>query len=106
MAVRQCTPRQSGSATIAEDVRIYCANCIHCKLKRDFIKGGPSYQLRVRCQAGRWKLKHGEEKYYKYFTVAKRSIGGCDAYEPMGEVKNFLKDLKRTLPIKDEIYSN
>ena len=85
--------------------KVYCANCVHCKLIRIPVGDGQQYQLRVRCDAGKWKKKLGEEKYYKYFTVARRSIEECSAYEPMGDVKDFLKELKKTLPIKDEVYS-
>ena len=98
------------SHTIPSDVitdasaeKIYCANCSHCKLVRTAVGNG-QYQLRVRCSAGMWKKKLGEEKIYKYFTVARRAQDFCDAYEPMGDPKEFLKELKKTLPIKDEIY--
>lgn len=84
--------------------KIYCANCIHCKLVRVANERG-EYHLRVRCAAGRWKKKLGEEKVYKYFTVARRSLDECDAYEPMGDPREFLKELKKTLPIKDEVYN-
>jgi hypothetical protein len=53
-----------------------------------------------------WRKKLGEEKVYKYFTVARRSKEDCSSYEPMGEPKEFLKELRKTLPIKDEIYSS
>ena len=85
--------------------KIYCANCIHCKLVRIPAGNGNQYYLRVKCDAGKWKKKLGEEKVYKYFTVARRTINHCDAYEPMGDTKTFLKELKKNLPIKDEIYS-
>ncbi len=85
--------------------KIYCANCIHCKLVRVPSGNGNQYYLRVRCDAGKWKKKLGEEKIYKYFTVARRTVDHCDAYEPMGDAKMFLKELKKNLPIKDEIYS-
>ena len=84
--------------------KIYCANCIHCKLIRSSTGNNDQYQLRVRCDAGKWKKKLGEEKFYKYFTVARRSTEDCDLYEPMGDTKAFLKELKKTLPIKDEVY--
>ncbi len=84
--------------------KIFCANCISCKLIRVCNGNESQYQLRVRCNAGKWKKKLGEEKYYKYFTVARRSLDQCDAYEPMGETKQYLKELKKNLPIKDEIY--
>ncbi len=84
--------------------KIYCANCIHCKLVRSTTGNNDQYQLRVRCDAGKWKKKLGEEKFYKYFTVARRSTEDCDLYEPMGDTKAFLKELKKTLPIKDEVY--
>ena len=65
----------------------------------------PATGLRVRCDAGKWRKKLGEEKVYKYFTVIRRTLDECDAYVPMGEVEIFLKELRKNLPIKDEIYS-
>ena len=84
--------------------KIYCANCINCKLIRVSNSNENQYQLRVKCTAGKWKKKLGEEKYYKYFTVARRSLEECDKYETMGEAKQYIKELKKNLPIKDEIY--
>ena len=85
--------------------KIYCANCIHCKLIKVLMGNGSQYGLRVRCDAGKWRKKLGEEKVYKYFTVVRRTLDQCDSYEPMGEVEVFLKELRKNLPIKDEIYS-
>jgi hypothetical protein len=85
--------------------KVYCANCTHCKLVRISAGNGSQYYLRVRCDAGKWRKKLGEEKVYKYFTVARRTLDICNAYEPMGDVKEFLKELKKNLPIKDEIYT-
>jgi hypothetical protein len=85
--------------------KIYCANCIHCKLFRSPTGEANQYGLRVRCDAGKWRKKLGEEKVYKYFTVIRRTLEECDAYVPMGEVEIFLKELRRNLPIKDELYS-
>ncbi|TFG65065.1 MAG: hypothetical protein E4H36_01175 [Spirochaetales bacterium] len=85
--------------------KVFCANCIHCKLLRTPMGNGNQYYLRVRCDAGRWRKKLGEEKYYKYFTVARRSVDNCDDYIPMGDAREYIKELKKTLPIKDEIYS-
>ena len=56
-------------------VRVFCANCTHCKLVRTPAGNGSQYYLRVRCDAGKWKKKLGEEKVYKYFTVARRIAG-------------------------------
>lgn len=86
--------------------KLYCANCMHCILVRIPAGNGEQYQLRVRCSAGKWRKKLGDEKVYKYFTVARRSMEYCDSYVPMGEPKEFIRDLKRTLPIKDEVYSS
>jgi hypothetical protein len=85
--------------------KVYCANCIHCKLVKVPMGSASQYGLRVRCDAGKWRKKLGEEKVYKYFTVIRRTLDECDTYEPMGEVEIFLKELKKNLPIKDEIYS-
>jgi hypothetical protein len=85
--------------------KVYCANCIHCKLIKIPAGNGSQYNLRVRCDAGKWKKKLGEEKVYKYFTVIRRTVEQCNSYEPMGDVEVFLKELRKNLPIKDEIYS-
>lgn len=86
--------------------RIFCANCIHCKLVPAPADSAGQYRLRVRCEAGKWRKKLGEEKVYKYFTVAQRSIAACDSYEDMGEREEFIKDLRRVLPTSDEVYSH
>jgi hypothetical protein len=85
--------------------KIYCANCVHCRLVRSPLGNASQYKLRVRCDAGKWRKKLGEEKIYKYFTVIRRTIDQCESYEPMGDVDVFLKELRKDLPIKDEIYS-
>jgi hypothetical protein len=86
--------------------KIFCANCRHCLLIREPQSDGRNYQLRVRCSAGKWKKKLGEEKTYKYFTVIRRAVDNCDVYDPMGDMKEFLRDLRKSLPIKDETYAN
>ncbi|MBN1837286.1 MAG: hypothetical protein JW820_15635 [Spirochaetales bacterium] len=95
----------AGAAQHLAGDKIYCANCTHCKLVRVAAGNGSQYYLRVRCEAGRWRKKLGEEKVYKYFTVARRTTETCPDYEPMGDAREFLKELKKNLPIKDEIYS-
>ena len=87
-----------------ETGKIYCANCIHCKLVPSPGNTTDQFYLRVRCDAGKWKKKLGGEKQYKYFTVTRRSIDCCDSYEDMGEPQDFIRDLKKTLPIRDEVY--
>ena len=84
-------------------IAIYCANCIHCKLVPS-PAGSGRYYLRVRCAAGKWRKAQGEEKYYKYCTVARRRIDACDSYEDMGDGPEFLRDLRMTLPAIDELY--
>jgi len=84
--------------------RIYCANCIHCKLVPS-PAGSGKYYLRVRCDEGKWLKKTGGEKIYKYCTVAQRSIDTCDSYEDMGDGPEFLHDLRLTLPAVDEVYN-
>ncbi len=82
---------------------IYCANCVHCKLVPT-PAGEGSYVLRVRCSEGKWLKPSGEEKIYKYCTVAHRSIDFCEAYDPMGDVNEYIRDLQETLPAVDEVY--
>ena len=83
---------------------VYCANCLHCKLVTEDEGEDGQYRLRVRCSAGKWRRKSGQEKLYKYSTVIRRRLEDCDAYEPMGELPEFLRELKKTLPVKDETY--
>ena len=93
------TPVLEKEETSPVGTRIYCANCIPAPAETS-----GQFYLRVRCDAGKWKKKLGGEKQYKYFTVTRRSIDFCDSYEPMGDSEEFLSDLRRTLPIRDEIY--
>ncbi|HOX92297.1 MAG TPA: hypothetical protein PLC54_05205 [Spirochaetales bacterium] len=88
----------------AKASRIFCANCVHCKLLPQ-PAGNGRYYLRVRCDAGKWRKKLGEEKLYKYYTVAHRSIDSCDAYEDMGD-DEFIQDLRTSLPAVDELYGS
>jgi hypothetical protein len=85
--------------------KVFCANCIHCKLVPAPADAEGSYRLRVRCDAGKWRKKLGEEKIYKYFTVARRNIESCDSYEDMGDADEFMRDLRKLLPTTDELYS-
>ncbi|MDR0386604.1 MAG: hypothetical protein LBH57_01075 [Treponema sp.] len=84
--------------------KIYCANCIHCKLVPARPEGDDRYFLRVRCAAGKWRKKLGEEKLYKYCTITRRYLDECDSYEEMGDTREFIRELRRTLPNKDEQY--
>jgi hypothetical protein len=86
--------------------KIYCANCIHCKLIAEHTDQNGHYRLRVRCNVGKWKKKLGEDKTYKYCTVNRRYLDYCEDYESMGDPLEFLRDLRRTLPVKDEIYGD
>jgi len=92
-----------GSDELHEE-KIYCANCIHCKVVKSAVGNGSQYQLRVRCSEGMWMKKTGEEKFHKYFTLARRSMDECTHYNSMGETRVFLKKLRANLPTKDEIY--
>lgn len=83
--------------------RIYCANCTHCKLIRTHAEHD-TYMLRIRCNAGKWRKRLGGEKLYKYCTVVRRSVAHCDSYMAMGEMKPFLKQLRISLPVSDEVY--
>ena len=76
--------------------KIYCANCFHCKLV-------PAQQVyeedHVRCAAGKWKKKLGEEKFYKFNTITRRYLDSCDSWEDMGETREFIRDLRKTLTV-------
>jgi len=84
--------------------KIYCANCIHCKLIPAKSERGDQYVLRIRCAAGKWKKKLGEEKFYKYCTIFRRFIDACDSYEAMGDTREFIRELRKTLSTRDEVF--
>ncbi len=83
----------------------FCANCAHCIVVRRREGDADRYILRVRCDKNRWSKRSGDEKLYKYFTVARRIQLNCEDYQEMGELPHYVKNLKRELPIKDEIYT-
>ncbi|MDR3122808.1 MAG: hypothetical protein LBU16_03405 [Treponema sp.] len=84
--------------------KIYCANCIHCKLVPARFSGDERYVLRIRCAAGKWKKKLGAEKLYKYCTITRRYLDACDAYEEMGDARAYIRELRKSLPERDELY--
>lgn len=84
--------------------KVYCANCLHCVTVRQYESEADKYILRVKCTKKKWSKRSGEEKLYKYFTVARRMQVNCEFYEPMGEILPYIKNLKKELPIKGEIY--
>jgi len=89
-----------------DDNEIYCADCKYCSVieKQQVVQN--QYTLRVRCDKEKWKKKLGEDKFYKYFTVARRTMDFCDAYEQLDDdPKEYLKELKKYIPIKDEVYT-
>jgi hypothetical protein len=83
--------------------KIYCANCIHCKLVPARFSGDERYVLRIRCAAGKWKKKLGAEKLYKYCTITRRYLDACDSYGEMGDARAYIRELRKTLPGKDEL---
>jgi hypothetical protein len=95
--------------------KIYCANCIHCKLipskqESPGDSGGQGskerYVLRIRCAAGKWRKKLGEEKLYKYCTITRRYQDSCEAYDAMGDTREFIRELRKTLSGRDEVYGS
>lgn len=78
--------------------KLYCANCIHCKLIKVPNGDGCNYNLRVRCDAGKWRKKLGEEKVYKYFTVIRRTVEQCGDYVPWETRSRFSRSCGRTSP--------
>ena len=88
------------------DLGIYCANCMYCVLFRKVNSSNDeNYVLRVKCTKEQWRKKLGDEKMYKYFTVARRTVEKCGLYQEMGDLKSFLRVLRKNLPVRDEIYT-
>lgn len=88
------------------DDKISCANCRHCVVIQKPALVSDQYVLRINCEKDCWKKKIGEVKYYKYFTAARRTVDTCDEYDEIADdTKDFVKELRKNLPIKDEVYS-
>jgi hypothetical protein len=85
--------------------KIFCANCQNCIVIRQYESEPDKYVLRVKCTKKKWVKRSGEEKLYKYFTVARRIVDDCDGFIEVGELFPYIKNLRKELPIKDEIYS-
>lgn len=102
------TDAEKNSLIEEEDVGsdIYCANCRYCILfRKSSSSEDDNYVLRVKCAQEQWRKKLGDEKMYKYFTVARRTVGKCSLYQDMGDLKSFLRSLRKNLPVRDEIYA-
>jgi hypothetical protein len=84
--------------------KVYCANCSNCKLIPAKAGDEDRYVLRIRCAAGKWKKKLGEEKLYKYCTITRRYLDFCDEYEEMGDTEEFIQELRKNINTKDEIF--
>jgi hypothetical protein len=106
-------PEDAGETEEAEQLsgeeyhagKIYCANCIQCKLVSARTGKDERAALRIRCAAGKWKKRLGEEKLYKYSTITRRYLDACDAYEEMGDTREFIRELRKNLTNKDDVYS-
>jgi len=46
----------------------------------------------------------GEEKLFKYAALMRRCIDECDAYDAMGDPRDFIRELRKTISGKDEVY--
>jgi hypothetical protein len=107
---RKTSANEQNCAETGEDEgfhngKIYCANCIHCKVIPASSNKTGQYVLRVRCAAGKWKKKLGKEKLYRYCTITRRYLDSCASYEEMGDTRDFIKNLKKTLSGKDEVFT-
>ncbi|HPK44715.1 MAG TPA: hypothetical protein PLV62_07025 [Spirochaetota bacterium] len=85
--------------------KFFCANCVNCIVIRQYESDPERFVLRVRCTKKQWTKRSGEEKLYKYFTVSRRTVDNCQYYNEAGDLYPYIKNLRRDLPIKDEIYS-
>ena len=85
--------------------KFFCANCMNCIVIRHYESDPERFVLRVRCTKKQWTKRSGEEKLYKYFTVSRRTVDNCQYYNEAGDLYPYIKNLRRDLPIKDEIYS-
>ena len=69
---------------------IYCANCRYCVLfRKSSGLEGKEYLLRIKCTQ----------------EQARRTVEKCDSYKDMGDLGDFLRILRKSLPVRDEVYS-
>jgi len=87
-----------------EENKVYCANCLYCTVFRHYEGDSKTFALRVRCNKKQWLKRSGEEKVHKYFTVARRTMDECDYYTETGDLYPYIKNLRKALPVKDELY--
>ncbi|GAB4219684.1 MAG TPA: hypothetical protein P5547_14485 [Spirochaetota bacterium] len=87
-----------------EENKVFCANCMHCTVFRHYEGDNKTFVLRVRCNKKQWLKRSGEEKVHKYFTVARRTMDECDYYVEAGDLYPYIKNLRKALPVKDELY--
>ena len=87
-----------------EENKVYCANCLYCTVFRHYEGDSKTFVLRVRCNKKQWLKRSGEEKVHKYFTVARRTMDECDYYTETGDLYPYIKNLRKALPVKDELY--
>ena len=93
--------------------KIYCANCLHCKLFHAPPKTGKTFQRglyykRIKCTAGNWFTSKGVEKIRKFYTIARKTVDDCGQYISMSDngekVEEWIDFLDSQLPSKDIVY--
>lgn len=82
-----------------EDQKIYCANCLHCKV---FIPPSGDSELLVRCIKGQWKNSFDSEDAFPLEKVLSCRMPECAHYEGMGEddCEEFIAELRATFEPK------
>ena len=87
---------------------LYCADCVNCKVIKQFNKDNSTYIKKIRCSKKQWLYPSGKEKLYEYFTLPQHRVKFCKFYEPMSESKDelqdYIKNLLITLPRNRIIY--
>ena len=82
--------------------KIFCANCINCKVFRHYSSDKTAYTQKVRCTAVQWKKPGGGEKTYFLHTLLNRQMEKCSEFEFAGDnladEQTFIQSLRRTLP--------
>ncbi|MDR1218243.1 MAG: hypothetical protein LBK73_01385 [Treponema sp.] len=87
--------REESQSEEFQTAKVYCANCFYCKILAG--AADAAAVLRIRCMAGKWKKKLGQEKIYRYCTIGRRFQDACDSYLDMGESTAFIRELRNNL---------
>ena len=90
------------------DKLLYCADCVNCKVLKQFNSNKSTFVKKIRCSKEQWQYPSGKEKLYEYFTLLQHRPDFCLHYDPNSESfkeqQDYIRDLQLKLPRDRIIY--